>query len=501
MGLHTTNPPPTSPTHGPNRYKTLPARPKTPKSGHFSRAGRIFSRFQHQSTTHPVQNSPSNSHPRAQPVQNSPSNTHPLAQPVQNSPSTPTINEIRPFQARRENFLPVPPTRNRAGRTFSRFQHQSTTHPVQNSPRNTHLKAHPVQNSPSNTHPLAQPVQNSPGTPKNTEIRPFLASRENFLPLPTPIHHSPGTKLSRQQPPPGPTGTKLSPHAHLKAHPAQNSPRNSRPRAQPVQNSPSTPKNTKIRPFQARRENFLPLPTPRHRAGRISSRFQHQSTTHPVQNSPSNSHPLARPVQNSPHTPTSRLTRHKTLPATAAPGPNRYKTLPARPKTPKSGHFKRAGRISSRFQHHATEQGEFPPASNTNPPLTRYKTLPATPTPGPNRYKTLPARPKTPKFGHFSRAGRILSRFHHHATEQGEFSPVSNTTLVPISTQLTDWSPLSPRHQTNAPLSWALCGLSAAHHDVAPERAGTDRRLADWNWPRHTQASSEQLNPEQARLA
>ena len=31
----------------PNRYKTLPARPKTPKSGHFSRAGRIFSRFQH----------------------------------------------------------------------------------------------------------------------------------------------------------------------------------------------------------------------------------------------------------------------------------------------------------------------------------------------------------------------------------------------------------------------------------------------------------------------
>ena len=286
-------------------------------------------------------------------------------------------------------------------------------------------------------------------------------------------------------------------------------------RAHPVQNSPGTPKNTEIRPFLASRENFLPVPPPRNRAGRTFSRFQHQSTTHPVQNSPSNSHPLARPVQNSPHTPTSRLTRHKTLPATAAPGPNRYKTLPARPKTPKSGHFKRAGRISSRFQHHATEQGEFPPASNTNPPLTRYKTLPATPTPGPNRYKTLPAtptpgpnryktlpaRPKTPKFGHFSRAGRILSRFHHHATEQGEFSPVSNTTLVPISTQLTDWSPLSPGHQTNAPLSWALCGLSAAHHDVAPERAGTDRRLADWNWPRHTQASSEQLNPEQARLA
>ena len=122
----------------------------------------------------------------------------------------------------------------------------------------------------------------------------------------------------------------------------------------------------------------------------------------------------------------------------------------------------------------------------------RYKTLPATAVPWPDRYKTLPARPKTPKSGHFKRAGRTFSRFHHHATEQGEFSPASNTTLVPISTQLTGWSPLSPGHQTDAPLSWALCGLSAAHHDVAPERAGTDRRLADWNWPRHPQTSSQQ---------
>ena len=86
-------------------------------------------------------------------------------------------------------------------------------------------------------------------------------SRENFLPLPTPIHHSPGTKLSQQQPPPGSTGTKLSPQQP--------------PRAQPVQNSPGTPKNTEIRPFLASRENFLPVPTPRHRAGRIFSRFQH----------------------------------------------------------------------------------------------------------------------------------------------------------------------------------------------------------------------------------
>ena len=45
------------------------------------------------------------------------------AHPVQNSPRTPKNTEIRPFQARRENFLPVPPPRNRAGRTFSRFHH------------------------------------------------------------------------------------------------------------------------------------------------------------------------------------------------------------------------------------------------------------------------------------------------------------------------------------------------------------------------------------------
>ena len=133
--------------------------------------------------------------PHNKPAPNEP---HARAHPVQNSPGTPTINEIRPFQARRENFLPVPPPRHRAGRTFSRFQHQSTTHPVQNSPRNTHLKAHPVQNSPSNTHPLAQPVQNSPSTPKNTEIRPFLASRENFLPVPPPRHRA-GRIFSRFQ--------------------------------------------------------------------------------------------------------------------------------------------------------------------------------------------------------------------------------------------------------------------------------------------------------------
>ena len=233
MGLHTTNPPPTSPTHGPNRYKTLPARPKTPKSGHFKRAGRTFSRFHHQSTTHPVQNSPRNSRP--------------LARPVQNSPGTPTINEIRPFLASRENFLPLPtPIHHSPGTKLSQQQ------PPPGS-TGTKLSRHAQKHR----NPAISSAQGElfPGSTTTTP------SRENFFPVPPPIHHSPGKKLSRQQPPPGPTGTKLSPHAH--------------PLAQPVQNSPSTPKNTEIRPFQARRENFLPVPPPRNRAGRTFSRFHH----------------------------------------------------------------------------------------------------------------------------------------------------------------------------------------------------------------------------------
>ena len=179
-----------------------------------------------------------------------------------------------------------------------------------------------------------------------------------------------------------------------------------------------------------------------------------------------------------PTSPTHGPNRYNTLPATAAPWPDRYKTLPARPKTPKSGHFKRAGRISSRFHHHATEQGELSPASNTNPPLTRYKTLPATATPwpnryktlpatatpGPNRYKTLPARPKTPKSGHFKHAGRISSRFQHHATEQGEFSPASNTTppsrenFLPLPTPIhhSPGTKLSPQQPPPGPTGTKL---------------------------------------------
>ena len=356
----------------PNREKTRPARPKTPKASHFSRAGRTFSRFQRR-TTEQGDFSPATT----------PLNTH-----------------------HRDTTTHPPPQ------------------PVQNSPHNTRHKAQPVQNSPNNTHnqrKLAISRQQGELFPVPNTAPP---SRENFLPQ---QHHSIPI-----------TGT---------------------PPPQPAQNPPSNAA-----------DNALSRGTSQHA------------------------------VQNSPSTPTSKPNRYKTLPTTPATRHNRYKTLPARPKTTKTGHFSPARRIISRSQRDTTEQGEFSPA--TTPLNTHHRDTTTHPPPQPvqnsphnTRHKAQPVQnsPSTPTINEnwpflasrenyfpfptpHHRAGRIFSR--------------NNTILVSISTQLTGWSPLSPRHQTNAPLSSALCGLLAAHHDAAPERAGTGRRLADWKWPRHPQASS-----------
>ena len=95
---------------------------------------------------------------------------------------------------------------------------------------------------------------------------------------------------------------------------------------------------------------------------------------------------------------------HHSIPITGTPPPihhpNRYKTLPTTP------------------------------TSKPN----RYKTLPTTPTSRLDRYKTLPACPQSTKTGHFSRAGRILSRSQHRTTEQGEFSPAT----TPLNTHHRD---------------------------------------------------------------
>ena len=181
------------------------------------------------SAASPVQKSPNTPTPAAQPVQNSPRTPTPAAQPVQNSPNTPKIAHFSPFYPSRENFVPPPPPRSRAGRTLYRTQH----HP-------------PVQNSPNTPTPAAQPVQNSPNTPKIAHFSPFCPSRENFLPHPAPP-------------------------------PIQNSPNTPTPAAQPVQNSPNTPKKAHFSQFCPSRENFVPLAPPRPPAGRTLYRTQRQT--------------------------------------------------------------------------------------------------------------------------------------------------------------------------------------------------------------------------------
>ena len=119
----------------PNREKTLPARPKTPKSSHFSRAGRTFSRFQRRTTEQgefSPATTPLNTHhrdtttqPPPQPVQNSPHNTRHKAQPVQNSPNN-THNQRKLAISRQQGELfPVPNTAPPSRENFLPQQHHS----------------------------------------------------------------------------------------------------------------------------------------------------------------------------------------------------------------------------------------------------------------------------------------------------------------------------------------------------------------------------------------
>ena len=243
--------------------------------------------------------------------------------------------------------------------------------------------------------------KNSPGTPlqqfPREKVRPATASpwpnREKTLPArpktPKSSHFSrAGRTFSRfqrrttEQGEFSPATTPLNTHhrdttTQPPPQPVQNSPHNTHLKAQPVQNSPNTPTINENWPFLASKENYFPFPTPHHRAGRIFSRnnttqYPSQGHHHPNRHK---THPATPPttrsaggtsqhaVQNSPSTPTSKPNRYKTLPTTPATRHNRYKTLPARPQSTKTGHFSPAGRIISRSQHRTTEQGEFSPAT------------------------------------------------------------------------------------------------------------------------------------------
>ena len=114
----------------PNRYKTLPARPKHPFSAHFAPAGRVLYRFHHHQaeqgelctaygTTYGTKLSPLAA-PAGPPGTKLSRHAAPSAHPVQNSPSTPKIPLFSAFCASRESFIPRPPPPDQAGRKKSR---------------------------------------------------------------------------------------------------------------------------------------------------------------------------------------------------------------------------------------------------------------------------------------------------------------------------------------------------------------------------------------------
>ena len=146
------------PRQQPNRYKTLPTRPKRPFSARFTRAGRTFYRTQHHDAqqgelctvpsakpgTKLPQHAPASSPPgtklsllsrptgspgtklsqrprsTAVPRKSSPSTPHTTTEPRKSSSSTPKNGVIRLFRACRANFIALTPTSGRAGRTYSR---------------------------------------------------------------------------------------------------------------------------------------------------------------------------------------------------------------------------------------------------------------------------------------------------------------------------------------------------------------------------------------------
>ena len=123
-----------------------------------------------------------------------------------------------------------------------------------------HPEPNPVQNSPNTPTPAAQPVQNSPRMPQKAHFHAFWPSRENFVPhqAPNPVQNSPNTPTPAAQP-------------------VQNSPSTPTPAAQPVQNSPNTYKKAHFSLFCSSRENFVPPPPPRSRAGRTLYRTKRQT--------------------------------------------------------------------------------------------------------------------------------------------------------------------------------------------------------------------------------
>ena len=396
---------PNTPRQQPNRYKTLPTRPKRPISASFARAGRTLYRFHHHDPqqgelcTALTITMPSRENfvprPAPNPVQNSPCSAGPSAQPVQNSPNTPKKAYFSPFYPSRENFVPLSPPCPPAGRTLYRSHHhdaqQGELCTAPSAKPGTKLSQHAHTSSPTGTK-LSQHAQ-------NCRFQPVLPEQGELC-----------TALTTTTPA-GRTFYRTQRQTRYKTLPT-------RPRQQPnrYKTLPTRPK----RPISA---SFA-------RAGRTLYRIHHHDPSR------ENFVPHQQP------------NRYKTLPVQPIHRPNRYKTLPTHPASSPTGTKLSPHTQKGPFQPVLPEQGELCTASTPMPPswenfvplpsprppagrtlyrtpsqsryktlpaqpvqaLTRYKTLPAHPHQQPNRYKTLPTRPKRPISARFGGAGRTLYR-------------------------------------------------------------------------------------------
>ena len=152
-------------TSGPQRDKTLPARPKTLISAHFSRAGRTFYRFRHQQ---PEQG-------ELYPACRAASGTKLSQQAALAGPPGTKLSQRAPKCRFRAIFR-------MQGELFT----ASATNTTSRENFIPHAGPLPVQNSPSKPGSAAHPVQNSPSEPQNADFGPLFACRENFVPLPPP---------------------------------------------------------------------------------------------------------------------------------------------------------------------------------------------------------------------------------------------------------------------------------------------------------------------------
>ena len=150
---------PTTAPSRPNRENTRPTSPKTPKTGHFCRAGRTISRF---------------------PIRITPQGELFRAYPTRNEQSTRTTGLARTH----ETTCNYPPHPNREKtRPTTAPWHPRAKKFAQQQPRGIPAR----KSSPNNSPPTARPRQNSPSKPKNTENRPFLPSRAKNITLFNPL--------------------------------------------------------------------------------------------------------------------------------------------------------------------------------------------------------------------------------------------------------------------------------------------------------------------------